>query len=102
MYSSLDAVAAAVARADPFMIDSNVYRAYEAGATVAQVLAAIEVGQCSGHVPPGILGLARTAAQEWIRIAAPGLARRIPASWTNLTRRRAARAAARPQRPIAA
>lgn len=80
VYRILDAIARAVAMGDLGHIDANIRLAYEAGATVGQVLAAIEVGRCLGPVPPRALAAALAAARDWSRAARPGLPQYVPAS----------------------
>ncbi len=60
MNRELEAVALAVAHADPRFIPVQVRRAYDRGATVNQVLAAIETGRCPGDVPAAMGGSAST------------------------------------------
>jgi hypothetical protein len=61
----LEAVALAVAHADPRFIPGTIRWAYEAGAAVWQVITGIEVAQCLAPVPPATLSLAWQAAHDW-------------------------------------
>ena len=102
MDTILDAIAMAVVRTDSPLIARNIRMAYEAGATVGQVFAAIELGHCLGRVPVASLELAWAAARGLARIARPGLARYVPASRPRPVRRRARCARTAPQTRIAA
>ncbi len=88
MDTILDAIAMAVARADSPLVVARIRLAYEAGATVGQVFAAIELGHCMGRVPVVSLELAWAAARGLARSAHPGLARYVPASRPRPVRRR--------------
>jgi hypothetical protein len=74
MDTILYAIAMAVVRTDSPLLARNIRMAYEAGATVGQVFAAIELGHCLGRVPVASLELAWAAARGLARIARPGLA----------------------------
>jgi alkylhydroperoxidase/carboxymuconolactone decarboxylase family protein YurZ len=65
MQRELEAVASAMARADFDLLPAAVRRAYQAGATVDQVRAAIGVGCCLGEVPPNVRALAWESANVW-------------------------------------
>jgi hypothetical protein len=59
-----------------------VRRAYAAGCTLPQVLAAIEAGRMLGDLPPATLRLAWTTAHDWAWMAARrarGLEHALPA-----------------------
>lgn len=65
MDQHLEAVALAVAQADPYRIPSAVRQAYSAGATVKQVLAAIDAGRGHAGVPRSVVREAWDAAEAW-------------------------------------
>jgi alkylhydroperoxidase/carboxymuconolactone decarboxylase family protein YurZ len=65
MMRHLEAVALAVANADPRLVSMQVRRAYAEGATVRQVLTAIDVGRCLAAVPPSVVSEAWHAADAW-------------------------------------
>jgi len=68
MERQLEAVALAVANADPRLIPPQIRNAYAAGATVAQVLTAEEVGRCLADVPTSISLEAQRSAENcaWV------------------------------------
>ena len=65
MQLELEAVASAMAQADFDRLPVAVRRAYEAGATVDQVRAAIGVGCCLGEVPPAVRARAWESVNVW-------------------------------------
>ena len=65
MQLELEAVASAMAQADFNRLPVAVRRAYEAGATVDQVRAAIGVGCCLGEVPPAVRAQVWEAVNTW-------------------------------------
>ena len=69
MERELEAIALAVANADPRLIPVQIQRAYFAGATVPQVLTAVEVGSCLAEVPAAVLDQVRQSVADWAWIA---------------------------------
>jgi alkylhydroperoxidase/carboxymuconolactone decarboxylase family protein YurZ len=65
MQRELEAVASAMAQADFDLLPVAVRRAYEAGATVDQVRAAVGVGCCIAGMPPAVRALAWEAVNAW-------------------------------------
>ncbi len=65
MTRHLEAVALAVANADPRLISLLIRRAYAEGATVPQVLTAIDVGCFLAAVPSSVVREAGHAADAW-------------------------------------
>jgi alkylhydroperoxidase/carboxymuconolactone decarboxylase family protein YurZ len=65
----LEAIALAVANADPRLIPAQIRNAYAAGATVPQVLTAVEVGCCLADVPATIILEAQRSAEDWAWLA---------------------------------
>ncbi len=62
MSRHLEAVALAVANADPRFILPTIRQAYREGASIAQVLGAIEMGHCLADITPAIARAAWDAA----------------------------------------
>jgi len=65
MTRHLEAVALAVANADPPLVSLQIRRAYAEGATVPQVLTAIDVGCILAAVPRSVVHEAWHAADAW-------------------------------------
>jgi len=65
MNQHLEAVTLAVASGIPEMIHPNVRWAYEDGATLTQVLMAIDAAGCIALVPRRLRGKAWAAAHQW-------------------------------------
>jgi alkylhydroperoxidase/carboxymuconolactone decarboxylase family protein YurZ len=65
MQRELEAVASAMAQADFDLLQVAVCRAYDAGATVDQVRAAIGVGCCMADMPAAVRELAWEAVNAW-------------------------------------
>ena len=58
-----------MANGDPRLIPVQVQRAYDSGATVSQVLTAVEVGRCLADLPAAAAAMAWHAAHAWAWIA---------------------------------
>ena len=65
MTQHLEAVTLAVASGIPEMIHPNVRWAYEDGATLTQVMMAIDAAGCIALVPMGLRQRAWAAAHQW-------------------------------------
>jgi hypothetical protein len=71
----LEAVTLTVAHDDPILVPRMIRRAYEGGATLCQVLLAIEAGWCLTRASSCCPAAGWTAAYEWAWIS-----RRLPRS----------------------
>ncbi len=96
MDRQLEAIALAVAHADPGIIPEQILRAYAGGATVAQVLAAVDVGCCLAEVPPLVAQGAWHATHAWAWMARRRDTHQLPAARNQAMRHSPAAGSATP------